>query len=149
MILQIEDGILLKPYSLAWQKEGYSPPPAGWTPVDREELNQYTFSLMRRSDRVQRIYPPRIARLKALAFFEDKHHATKKPWDGWVPVIFQRDRRIGMAYRALFVALNPDKNEIELTVQARTKKNVIWPGDGYYEFANGKLRSLPDYAEGE
>ena len=52
MNLRIEDGILLKPHALAWHDDGYSPPPAGWTPEDIDDITTLAQETMAKAETI-------------------------------------------------------------------------------------------------
>ena len=137
MNLQIEHGILLKPHALARHTDGYSPPPTGWTPIDIDDITALAQEIVAKADQMDEA-TWQAAKLEAWLAIERRHYADNKPWAGWVPIVYQADRRIGRAYRELFVEMNGGQ------CPPRRDKRAKYPPDGMYEFRNGKMRLLPD-----
>ena len=135
MNLKIEDGILLKPHALARHTDGYSPPPAGWTPEDMYDVNRLTANLALASDGT--LEALKHAKVEAWLTIEKKHYDANEPWAGWVPTTYQTDRRIGRAYRNLFVEMNGGQ------CPPKRDKHAKYPPDGMYEYRNGKMSLLP------
>lgn len=146
MKLRIEDGILLRPYALAWKPEGWSPPPAGWTPDDtckwvKEKAAELAEDFKRNNDGQE---VPSVFTLKVAAQNHGDHlHKNRAPWFGWVPVDAMKDRDISKAYRKRFSEINPQVSDV--TVELARKK-ATWPEDGWYEFVNGKMSLVEDDA---
>ena len=134
-LLKLEDGILLKQYSLAWHTDGYSPPPKGWTPEDVDDITTLAQENIAMGNLVDAVVW-QSAKLEAWLIIERRHYDTKQPWFGWVPVAYQSDRRIGRAYRNLFAEMNGGQ------CPPRRDKRAKHPPDGMYEYRNGKMRSL-------
>ena len=136
MNLKIEDGILLKPYSLAWHGDGYSPPPAGWAPIDIADITALAQEIVAKADQVDE--PTwQAAKLEAWLTVERGHYADNEPWAGWVPIVYQTDRRIGRAYRNLFVEMNGGQ------CPPKFDEHATYPPDGMYEYRNGKMSLMP------
>ena len=133
MNLRIEDGILLKPYALARHDDGYSPPPSGWTPFDIDVITRKAQEIMALSG--DQVDEPswQTAKLEAWLAIEKQHYDNNEPWSGWAPVVYQIDRKIGRAYRQLFLDLNGGKQPARLSTRAK------FPPDGEYEYRNGKM----------
>lgn len=137
MRLRIEDGILLKPYSLAWTPEGWGKRPRGWTADDVVPwVQERADELLTQTTSKDNLVLPRIFALKRAA--EDygaEMDEQHKPWPGWVPINPSTDRDIAKAYRRLFIAMNPDT---DVTVPI-AQRNAVYPLDGWYEFKGGKM----------
>ena len=141
MNLKIEDGILLKPHALARHSDGYSPPPAGWTPEDIADITALAQEIVSKADQVDA--PTwQSAKLEAWLAIERKHYDANKPWSGWVPISYQTEKRIGRAYRHLFAEMNGGQ------CPPKRDKRAIYPPDGMYEYRNGKMSLMPE-DEGE
>ena len=131
--LRIEHGILLKPHALARHGDGYSPPPAGWTPVDIADITTLAQEIVAKADQMDE--PTwQAAKLEAWLAIERQHYDANQPWAGWVPVVYQTDRRIGRAYRNLFVEVNGGQ------CPPKFDKRAKYPPDGEYEYRNGKMK---------
>ncbi len=134
-LLKLEDGILLKPYTLARHTDGYSSPPAGWTPEDINDITALAQEIVAKSDQVDE--PAwQAAKLEAWLVVERQHYDANELWAGWVPISYQTDRRIGRAYRELFVEMNGGQ------CPPRRDKHAIFPPDGMYEFRNSRMALL-------
>jgi hypothetical protein len=137
MNLQIEHGILLKPYSLARHSDGYSPPPTGWTPIDIDDITTLAQEIVAKADQMDA--PTwQAAKLEAWLAIERQHYDANRPWAGWVPVVYQADRHIGRAYRNLFVEMNGGQ------CPPKFDKHATYPPDGVYEYRNGEMRLKGD-----
>ena len=142
MNLKIEHGILLKPHALARHDDGYSPPPAGWTPEDIDDITALAQGIVAKADQMDE--PTwTAAKLEAWLAVEHQHYDDNKPWPGWVPIIYQIDGRIGRAYRNLFVEMNGGQ------CPPKRDERAVYPPDGMYEFRNGKMRLLLEDEAGE
>ncbi len=134
-LLKLEDGILLKPYTLARHTDGYSPPPKGWTPEDIDDITALAQEIVARSDQVDE--PAwQAAKLEAWLTIERRHYDANEPWAGWVPISYRSDRNIGRAYRNLFVEMNGGQCPLKFDDRA------IFPPDGLYEFRNSRMIPL-------
>ena len=141
MNLRIEHGILLKPHALARHTDGYSPPPTGWTPVDVADITALAQEIVAKADQMDE--PTwQAAKLEAWLTVERRHYADNEPWAGWVPVVYQTDRRIGRAYRNLFVEMNGGQ------CPPKFDEHATYPPDGMYEYRNGEMSLTPE-DEGE
>ena len=133
MNLKIEDGILLKPHALARHSDGYSPPPVGWTPEDITDITTLAQEIAAKADQMDE--PTwQAAKLEAWLAVERQHYDDNKPWSGWVPIDYQTDKRIGRAYRNLFVEMNGGQ------CPPKRDKSALYPSDGMYEYRNGKMQ---------
>jgi hypothetical protein len=136
MDLLIENGILLKPYDLAWTPNGWAAAPAGWTP-DRDAR------VLAQADEIQRAEPA-TPREFALLAAEKKRgrelYRKRHPWHGWVPVTARADRKISRAYRQYFMDMNPDVINEGNVMSGAARARAAWPPDGRYIFRNGKIQ---------
>lgn len=137
MNLRIEDGILLKPHALAWHDDGYSPPLAGWTPEDIDDITALAQEAVAKAETIDE-EAWATAKVDAWLTIERQHYDAKQPWLGWVPVVYQDDKRIGRAYRELFVEMNGGQ------CPPARDEHAKYPPDGLYEFRSGKMRLLPE-----
>ena len=80
--------------------------------------------------------------MEAWLTIEKKHYDANEPWAGWVPTTYQTDRRIGRAYRNLFVEMNGGQ------CPPKFDEHATYPPDGMYEYRNGEM-SLTPGDEGE
>lgn len=139
ILLKLEDGILLKQYSLPWRDEGFRTPPAGWTPIDIDAIQEMADKLLTddivAGQELDKHSGQRV-RLKAWQTFEQLHNDRREMWMGWIPIIFQHDRKIGKAYRRLFVELNDGKRP------PRQSMRAVYPKDGMYELKNNHMVPL-------
>lgn len=134
MDLLVENGILLKPYTLAWAPKGWGHKPKGWTPGNNEWITQRIEELQRETPGMHET----IARIKAEQEYGQRLHAKRQPWSGWVPVNARSDLRISRAYRQFFIDMNPDidgGNVMSKTAQ----EHAEWPPDGRYRYRKGEL----------
>jgi hypothetical protein len=132
--LLIENGMLLKPYTLPWKPDGWNPPP-GWTPKRGKWVRDY-------ADKLQRVTPT-LPREFALETAETEHgkflQSKKLPWPGWIFITVERDPDISRAYRELFVKMNPQIATLPLD-QLRLKAK--YPPDGFYKFHKRKMEPV-------
>ena len=135
ILLKLEDGILLKQYSLVRHTDGYSPPPKGWTPEDIDDITVLAQEIVAKADQVDEA-TWQAAKLEAWLIVERRHYDANEPWAGWAPISYRTDRRIGRAYRELFVEMNGGQ------CPPRRDKCAKYPPDGLYEFRNGRMVSL-------
>ena len=138
--MRIEDGILLKPYALAWSEDGYSKRPVGWRPDDTSEwVQKRADEILSQMQTRENVVLPRIFALNSAANDYGKELAKqRKPWPGWVPVVASYDRNIARAYRKLFVEMNPD---VDPNVPL-SRRNSVYPPDGWYEFSGSTMRPV-------
>ena len=136
MNLKIEHGILLKPHALARHTDGYSPPPKGWTPEDIDDITVLAQKIIATNEPID-AESWATAKLEAWLMIERQHYDANEPWAGWVPITYQTDKRIGRAYRNLFIELN------EGQCPPQRDKRAKHPPDGMYEYRNGKMRLIP------
>ncbi len=141
--LIVEDGILLKQYSLSFSttESGapkWGPAPKGWTPdatvaAVREAAN----SAIEENEQM----PPTQALLEA-ALREGKVYAeARQPWPGWVPVVpaNRADKRAVSAYRKVFIRTNPQFDRMPTS----NTFNAEWPPDGTYNLRSSTLYFWP------
>lgn len=143
MNLLLENGQLLKPHALPWSPGGWVIPD-GWTPERTTEMHG-RFELLRADN------PDAPAFLLWQQIEKDEGeylHAARRPWPGWVMVpsphsakATKEDRRIGKAYKALFIEMNPQYEEL-VKAGKRPPGDVEWPPDGRYRLRNGKMENV-------
>ena len=143
MKLRIEDGILLKPYALAWTTEGWGKRPVGWTPDDTNEwVRERADELLAQTTSKDNLVLPRIFALKAAADDYGKElYEQHKPWPGWVPIVASFDRNIARAYRRLFIEMNPNVDNPTVPI---ARKHAVYPPDGWYELRGSKMNPLQE-----
>ena len=133
--LLIENGILLKRWTVAWTPDGWSRRPHGWTP-DRDEW------VVTRAKELQSKEPNmflEFALRKAEVERGQMLYKQRQPWPGWVTVSLNKeDKKIREAYRQLFVKLNPEYPE-DSKPNVRMADPVKWVPDGRYIFRNGEM----------
>lgn len=103
MELLIEDGILLRPYTLAWRREGWRSPP-GWTPKRTPAMYELFEKLKEQLPDAPDLYLwDGIERVEGQQRFRER-----QPWPGWVPLpapsfpnATPEDKAISSAYREL------------------------------------------------
>ncbi len=145
--LIVEDGILLKQYSLSWgQTESgsvkWGPAPKGWTPDDTSvAVRDAANSAIEENEQM----PPTQALLEA-ALREGKVYAeARQPWPGWMPVLPMQpaDRRAFRAYRNVFKRINPQFDSIPAGVSKDNTFGATWPPDGTYNLRSSTLYFWP------
>jgi len=147
MLLRIEDGILLKPYTLPWREEGYTRPP-GWTPDATSWIKRRANTLEVQWRMTMDTPPPRlIAEQQAETEYGRKMKEGRHPWPGWVPVSAanRNDKKLRTAYRKLFIRMNPEHSDPGMQAKLRGGRDkVLWPPDGEYTYANGRMEAAAD-----
>ncbi|MCP4540666.1 MAG: hypothetical protein GY832_26305 [Chloroflexi bacterium] len=142
MNLLIEHGQLLKPYSLPWSPHGWPTLPPGWTPERTTEMRG-EFLLLQSE---QPDTSPFLLWQQIEAAEGKRLQAARRPWPGWVMVphpkaalATREDRRISRAYKALFVKLNPQYEDLLAAGRRPPSGVTVNPPDGRYRLKNGNM----------
>lgn len=134
MNLRIENGFLLKPYLVPYdRKSGGHKVRPGWTPERTPEMHARFDEL-----RAERDDMPTFLLWKQVEHERGEQLAARRrPWPGWFPVGPKSDRDIARAYRELFKRMNPEE---------RVKMGDVWSGppaqyppDGDYVLEGGVM----------
>lgn len=143
MHLRIENGVLLKPYALPWRKDGFVRI-LGWTPERSSPWIQNRIAEIEvaRAETLNTKPLPELIAQQAEAEYGKELQDARQPWRGWIPVSAVQDRRISRAYRQLFVRMNPEHKDPVMQMKLRGgRSRVIFPPDGEYTYANGKMET--------
>ena len=137
MKLKIENGILLKPYAAPYsKKERTHRRPKGWTPERTPEMHA-AFDALKAEYSTTPDYM-----IWSQVEVAEGERMMGKPWPGWVPVSYKRDKKIGDAYRELYLRMNGEYADLLARGVPLEGRKAEWPPDGDYVFEGGVMERV-------